>query len=248
MMAPMRLVVMVLLVLAGCDKKPSEPASEEATKTTGAAGSATAPAPGKAESDEGARLEGGAAGGIAAGLDDIAGKAPRHGSAAAAPPAGTTAPPPPPPATVTEPQPQPGSGSAGAAPPPPIAITDTALKVGDRVMAQWTNGSWYPGKIVAITAAGKYDINYDDGDKSRGLPASKVRKKSATTGGGKPASGGGKAASDAPCPGPGITRRCNGVCVNIQENNNHCGGCNNRCPSGKACDGHMFCRDAEGNL
>ncbi len=131
-----------------------------------------------------------------------------------------------------------GSGSA----------VEEALKVGDRVQAQWTNGRWYPGKIVAITDAGTYDINYNDGDKSKGLPKSKVRRPGAA----KAAGGGGQkstaSSNDGPCPGPGITRRCNGTCVNIQENNNHCGSCNNRCPSGKRCDGHMFCRDAEGNL
>ena len=132
-----------------------------------------------------------------------------------------------------------GSGSAVVEP----------LKVGDRVQAQWTNGRWYPGKIAAITDAGTYDINYNDGDKSKGLPESKVRRPTVAKAGG--GGGGGKStasSSDAPCPGPGLTRRCNGTCVNIQENNNHCGSCNNRCPSGKSCDGHMVCRDAEGNL
>jgi hypothetical protein len=131
-----------------------------------------------------------------------------------------------------------GSGSAVSEP----------LKVGDRVQAQWTNGRWYPGKIVAITDAGTYDINYNDGDKSKGLPASKVRR----PGTAKPAGGGGKtstaSSSNAPCPGPGLTRRCGGRCVNIQEDSNNCGGCGNKCSSGKRCDGHMFCRDAAGNL
>jgi len=259
MTASKRLVVMVLLVLASCDKK-TDPASSEP-----AAGSA-APAPGaakaKAEADEGARGEsvGGAAsasGGIAAGLDEVAGSKPRAGSAAVVSPPGTNtaAPPTTPPPTTPEATPTPAappSGSNTAATPPPLtpAGDDTTLKVGDRVMARWTNGSWYPGKIVAISADGKYDVNYDDGDKSRALPAAKVRKKTVTAA--KPGGGGGKSSSksssDAPCPGPGITRRCNGVCVNIQENSNHCGGCNNKCPSGKTCDGHLFCRDADGNL
>ena len=129
---------------------------------------------------------------------------------------------------------------SGAATSPP-----SGFAVGDRVMARWTNGSWYPGKIAQIHPDGTIDVDYDDGDKSRNLPPSKVRKKKASSGGGKSSSG---SSSDAPCPGPGLTRRCNGKCVNIQEDNNHCGGCNNRCPDGKHCDGHMFCRDAEGNL
>jgi hypothetical protein len=248
----MRLVVMVLLVLASCDKKADPTSSEPA-----AAGSA-APAPGaskaKGEADEAARAES-VGGGIAAGLDEVAGSRPRAGSAAVVAPPGTnTATPPTTPTTppgTPQPTPTPApppSGSNTAATPPPLTPAADTLKVGDRVMARWTNGSWYPGKIVAISTDGKYDVNYDDGDKSRGLPASKVRKKIATAGGGKSGGGGKASSSDAPCPGPGITRRCNGVCVNIQENNNHCGGCNNKCPSGKACDGHMFCRDGEGNL
>jgi hypothetical protein len=159
--------------------------------------------------------------------------------------AGTT-PPPPPPKPV---DPLPPETPPTTTPPPadPIAAPPAAaeFKVGDKVMAKWTNGSWYPGKIVAIND-GKYDVNYDDGDKSRGLPAAKVKKRSSSS-----SSSGGKSStstSDAPCPGPGITRRCNGRCVNIQEDNNHCGGCNNRCPDGKHCDGHLFCRDADGNL
>jgi hypothetical protein len=136
----------------------------------------------------------------------------------------------------------PSLGSAAATPPPAAA----AFAVGDRVMARWTNGQWYPGKITAVRADGTFDVNYDDGDRSKGLSASKVRKRTSSSSSSSKKSS--NSSSDAPCPGPGITRRCNGVCVNIQENNNHCGGCNNRCPDGKHCDGHLFCRDAEGNL
>ena len=143
------------------------------------------------------------------------------------------------------------TGSSVPLPPPATTTTSTTaplpadqLAVGDRVMAQWTNGRWYPGRIVAIRD-GKYDINYDDGDRSRGLPAAKVRKARPRSGGG---GGVARRTDDAPCPGPGLTRRCNGKCVNIQTDSNHCGGCNNRCPDGKRCDGHMFCRDAAGNL
>jgi Stigma-specific protein, Stig1 len=55
-------------------------------------------------------------------------------------------------------------------------------------------------------------------------------------------------AGETQCPGAGINRLCNGVCVNIQTDSNNCGGCGVVCPNGKTCDGHMFCRDAEGNL
>lgn len=128
------------------------------------------------------------------------------------------------------------------------------LAVGDRVMARWpNNGRWYPGRIAAVRADGTFDIHYDDGDRSTALPASSVRKQAASTASSSSSSTSSTGVSrrpdpNAPCPGPGLTRRCNGVCVNIQENSNHCGGCNNRCPSGKSCDGHMSCRDAAGNL
>jgi hypothetical protein len=148
-----------------------------------------------------------------------------------------------------------GSGSAAAPPPPeppPPTTTEpppaAGFAVGDRVSAKWTNGKWYPGKIVKIHDDGRIDVDYDDGDKSKKLPPSKVRKKEKRSSSSSGRSSSSSGDSDAPCPGPGITRRCNGKCVNIQEDNNHCGGCNNRCPDGKTCDGHMFCRDAEGNL
>ena len=131
-----------------------------------------------------------------------------------------------------------------------VVAGSTALVVGDRVTARWTNGSWYPGKISAVNADGTYNVNFDDGDKSKNLPLAKVKRRVKSTGGG--GGGGGSTtkstASDAPCPGPGLTRRCNGRCVNIQEDSNNCGSCGNVCSGGKRCDGHMSCRDAEGNL
>jgi hypothetical protein len=60
--------------------------------------------------------------------------------------------------------------------------------------------------------------------------------------------GGGGGGANAPCPGPGLTRRCNGVCVNIQTDDHNCGACGSACSGGKHCDGHMSCRDSEGNL
>jgi hypothetical protein len=121
-----------------------------------------------------------------------------------------------------------------------------AWKEGDRIQGQWSDGRWYNGKIGAVNGDGSYDINYDDGDHSKHLAAKHVRARgtvSQSTGGHSSASSG-----NAPCPGPGLTRRCGGVCVNIQEDNNNCGSCGNRCQSGKHCDGHMFCRDANGDL
>lgn len=143
----------------------------------------------------------------------------------------------------------PAMGSAAPAPAAGLgAAKATSLVVGDRVSARWTNGSWYPGKISAVNADGTYNVNYDDGDKSTNLPLAKVKKRVKSTGGGGSTSTTKSTASDAPCPGPGLTRRCNGRCVNIQEDSNNCGGCGNVCSGGKRCDGHMSCRDADGNL
>jgi hypothetical protein len=61
------------------------------------------------------------------------------------------------------------------------------------------------------------------------------------------AAGGNAAPQDgATCDGPGQARWCGGQCVNIAEDNAHCGGCS-PCKAGYHCD-HMFCRDAAGNL
>lgn len=127
--------------------------------------------------------------------------------------------------------------------PPP----KTDWKVGDRVQGRWTNGRWYNGKVAEVNPDGTFKIAYDDGDVSKALTPARIRAIPVRTTSSSSSSSTASSAN-APCPGPGLTRRCNGKCVNIQTDNNHCGGCNNRCPSGKSCDGHMFCRDAAGNL
>jgi hypothetical protein len=125
------------------------------------------------------------------------------------------------------------------------AVPPAAWKVGDKIQGKWSDGRWYNGRISAVNDDQTFNIKYDDGDVSNHFKADRIRARRASTGGG---GGTSSNTSNAPCPGPGLTRRCSGVCVNIQEDNNNCGSCGNRCPSGKHCDGHMFCRDASGNL
>jgi hypothetical protein len=49
------------------------------------------------------------------------------------------------------------------------------VKVGSKVLAQWTNQKYYPGKVAAI-AGGDYSINFDDGDKGK-VKISQIRLK-----------------------------------------------------------------------
>jgi hypothetical protein len=134
------------------------------------------------------------------------------------------------------------------------AVEKSTYKVGDKVSVRW-QGQTYPSTIIAVLPNDKYKIHYIGWESSwdetvgldrivgaKGAPA--VATTTATVK--KPSGGGG--GGDAPCPGPGITRRCGGVCVNIQTDDNNCGGCGTVCSGGKHCDGHLFCRDSEGNL
>ncbi len=127
--------------------------------------------------------------------------------------------------------------------------------VGDKVDVIW-QGSPYKCTVLAVLPNDKYKIHYvgwgSNWDEVVGLDrivgakgAPKPAAKPTATAG---AGGGGGGGADAPCPGPGLTRRCNGKCVNIQTDDNNCGSCGTVCSGGKHCDGHMFCRDSEGNL
>lgn len=152
------------------------------------------------------------------------------------------------------------STSTSAVEPEPTASVAAApeksvYKVGDKITVLW-KGSPYPCTVLAVQPNDKYKIHYTgygaEWDESVGLDrivgaktgVAPTAKPKPTGGGG----GGGGSAADAPCPGPGITRRCNGVCVNLQTDDNNCGSCGTVCSGGKHCDGHLFCRDSEGNL
>lgn len=131
----------------------------------------------------------------------------------------------------------------------------STYKVGDKINVMW-QGSSYPSSVVAVLPNDQYKIHYTGWgasyDENVGLDRIVGAKGAATataTATAKPKStGGGGVAADAPCPGPGITRRCSGVCVNLQDDDRNCGSCGNVCSGGKHCDGHLFCRDAAGNL
>ena len=163
----------------------------------------------------------------------------------------------PPPGSTTLPDPE-----ATVVPTPTATTVTTTVAgqkstyaVGDKISVKW-NGSTYPSTVLAVMPNDKYKIHYTgyaaSWDETVGLDrivgakgaAAPTTTAKATTGGG----GGGAAAADAPCPGPGLTRRCSGVCVNIQTDDHNCGSCGSACSGGKHCDGHMFCRDSEGNL
>ncbi|MDB4998208.1 MAG: hypothetical protein JWM74_5640 [Myxococcaceae bacterium] len=138
----------------------------------------------------------------------------------------------------------------------PVAV---AFKVGAHGQVLW-KGTWYAASIIGIAGTDKYKIHYDGYESSWDEVVGPSRMKgfggSATTAAATAGGGGGgggtttKAvvAADAPCPGPGLTRRCGGRCVNIQTDDNNCGSCGTSCSGGKHCDGHMFCRDSAGNL
>lgn len=169
-------------------------------------------------------------------------------------------------------RPRRGPGDAGVSvtPPPTTEATATATDtttttaagdkstyaVGDKITVRW-QGATYPSTVLAVLPNDKYKIHYTGWASSwdetvgldrivgaKGAPTA-VPVPTAKTGGG---GGGAAAAADAPCPGPGLTRRCSGVCVNIQTDDRNCGSCGSACSGGKHCDGHMFCRDSEGNL
>ena len=117
-----------------------------------------------------------------------------------------------------------GSGSAAGSGAGSGSAADAPLAVGDKVMAKWTDGAWWPGKISKITDDGKYNILWEDGTSSNNLPAAKVKRRAAPK---KGATGG--------CPS-GLNM-CSGKCVNEYTDRNNCFACGRVCPEGYECRG-----------
>jgi hypothetical protein len=132
---------------------------------------------------------------------------------------------------------------------PSVAEAPT-LQRNDRVMAQWTDNRWYPGRITNVWSDGTIDVAYDDGDRSRGLPASKVRfvKRPVASTSAQSTSQRVGLREGASCAGPGWQYVCGGRCTDTKIDNNNCGGCGRRCDDGYRCDGSGTCRTASGGL
>lgn len=121
------------------------------------------------------------------------------------------------------------------------------LKAGALVWGQWTDGKWYPGKLAAMNKDGTFKVAYDDGDASPALTPAQIGWRQPEAASSSSSSSSGTKQETGNCPGPGFTRRCNGVCTKIQDDNNNCGGCGETCRDGYHCDG-LFCRDADGHV
>jgi hypothetical protein len=103
--------------------------------------------------------------------------------------------------------------------------------------------AWKRGTVVAHHD-GSYDIALDDGGTKtfsaaqvRGIrkPKSAPHSSAASSGGGEPA----------PCPGTSFMKRCGGGCTDTLTDTSNCGRCNSHCQSGDPCD-HGVCRDRGG--
>jgi hypothetical protein len=138
-----------------------------------------------------------------------------------------------------------GAAAAGSAAAP------EGFKVGDRVMGQWTDGYFYPGRITKINSNGTYRVEYDDWGVSPALKASQVRPKSAKRGGGSKASASKRGGDSEKCPGDGWVR-CNGNCVPLQDDRYNCGACGHVCPKNMSlcrngvCDCTQYDKDENG--
>ena len=156
--------------------------------------------------------------------------------------------------------------AASVAPPvTPVATASAPAKVafpiGSKGQVLW-KGRYYAASIIGIVGPDNYRVHYTGYESSwdevvglsrmKGFGAAPATAAAGGGGGGGGAArtGGGNAAAaaDGPCPGPGLTRRCGGRCVNIQTDDHNCGSCGTVCSGGKHCDGHMSCRDSAGNL
>lgn len=140
-----------------------------------------------------------------------------------------------------------GTEGRAVAPAKIRAYVEPVWKAGDPVWGKFTDSLWYPAKVTGVNKDGTVKVVYSADNAADTLPRGKLRSRDpATTPKAAPAS------TSAPesggnCAGPGMPRRCNGVCTTIQDNDNNCGACGNQCKSGYHCQ-NLFCRDAAGNL
>ena len=103
------------------------------------------------------------------------------------------------------------------------------------------DGVWSPGTVAARHEDGSYDIQIASGE-TKTVAADDVR------GARKPRSHASASSSgQSACTGPAYVMRCGGSCIDTHTDDNNCGQCGTRCNPGKHCDGHGFCRDAQGN-
>jgi hypothetical protein len=104
-----------------------------------------------------------------------------------------------------------------------------------------TDDKWYDAIIIDLAASGLFHVRYDDGIERSNITERQIRARGAKI-------TGGNHDHQASCSTPGLTRRCDGICVSLQNDDNNCGAWGTRCTSGKHFDGHRSCRDAAGNL
>ena len=143
-----------------------------------------------------------------------------------------------------------GAGLAGSAGMGPAAAESAEPKAGDPIYAKWSNGEWYPARIIKINADGTYHVKYSDGDVDAALPKKKLRPRKPSTA----SSGSSRQASSsgAKCQSPYVD--CRGWCVDLSSNSSNCGRCGNSCPlsrnvcRGGSCDCTGYDKDRNGGV
>lgn len=108
---------------------------------------------------------------------------------------------------------------------------------------------YYAGRITDFDDP-DLEITYDSDDEEEDTTIARCRQSfvGAVASNEDSAQSTGEPREGSACPGTGHWRVCNGECVDLANDSNHCGACGNQCRDGTSCDGHLSCRDAEGNL